>query len=205
MIFPILLIMGILYGVFESGDISTFFKIQRSTIQREVLPSDKCKAIDKWYQDDWGDWIDKSGEPEAVKYGLEYFYKKTGIHNAFQVACTLPHGTSLGTIRSLIKYNLAAGNATLARKYADILARNPVNRATARAARRIADRMDGTTNLDAGPSDSAATITHNTLYNMKSMAREGLFDIAAADRTRCLLMLQRDLRSFLGTFPEDED
>lgn len=156
---------------------------------------------------------DVDAEGELTRHG--YFFSEIqaevmgcsneAIHNAFQVACTLPHGTSLGTIRSLIKYNLAAGNATLARKYADILARNPVNRATARAARRIADRMDGTTNLDAGPSDSAATITHNTLYNMKSMAREGLFDIAAADRTRCLLMLQRDLRSFLGTFPEDED
>ena len=74
-----LIIMGIFYGVFESGDIGTFFKIQRSTVQREVLPADKCQAIDKWYQDDWGDWIDKSGEAEAVKSGLEYFYQKTGV------------------------------------------------------------------------------------------------------------------------------
>ena len=79
MLFPMLIIMGIFYGVFESGDISTFFKIERSTIQREALPSDKCQAIDKWYQDDWGDWIDKSGEAEAVKSGLEYFYNKTGV------------------------------------------------------------------------------------------------------------------------------
>lgn len=152
-------------------------------------------------------------EGELTRHG--YFFSEIqaevmgcsneAIHNAFQVACTLPHGTSLGTIRSLIKYNLAAGNATLARKYADILARNPLNRATARAARRIADQMDGTPNLLTGPSDSAATITHNTLYNMKLMAREGLFDTAAADRTRCLLMLQRDLRSLVGTFPEDEN
>ena len=79
LIFPMLIIMGIFYGVFESGDISTFFKIERSTIQREALPADKCQAIDKWYQDDWGDWIDKSGEAEAVKSGLEYFYNKTGV------------------------------------------------------------------------------------------------------------------------------
>ena len=79
MIFPILIIMGLMYGIIETGDIGTFFKIQRSTIQREALPADKCKAIDKWYQDDWGDWIDKSGEAEAVKNGLEYFYKKTGV------------------------------------------------------------------------------------------------------------------------------
>ena len=79
LIFPMLIVMGIFYGVFESGDISTFFKIERSTIQREALPADKCQAIDKWYQDDWGDWIDKSGEAEAVKSGLEYFYNKTGV------------------------------------------------------------------------------------------------------------------------------
>ena len=79
LIFPMRIVMGIFYGVFESGDISTFFKIERSTIQREALPADKCQAIDKWYQDDWGDWIDKSGEAEAVKSGLEYFYNKTGV------------------------------------------------------------------------------------------------------------------------------
>lgn len=75
--FPMLIVAGIFYGVFEN--IGTFFKIQRSTIQREVLPADKCTAIDTWYQDDWGDWIDKSGEAEAVKAGLEYFYQKTGV------------------------------------------------------------------------------------------------------------------------------
>lgn len=79
MLFPMLIVMGIFYGVFESGDISTFFKIERSTIQREALPADKCQPIDKWYRDDWGDWIDKSGEAEAVKSGLEYFYNKTGV------------------------------------------------------------------------------------------------------------------------------
>ena len=55
LLFPILLIMGILYGVYETLDVSTMFKIERSTIQREALPAEKCKAIDKWFQDDWGD------------------------------------------------------------------------------------------------------------------------------------------------------
>lgn len=79
LIFPILFILGILYGIFDSGEIGTFFKIERSTIQRTALPADKCIAIDKWYQDDWGDWIDENGESESVKAGLEYFYKKTGV------------------------------------------------------------------------------------------------------------------------------
>ena len=79
LLFPMIIIVGIFYGIIDTGDIGTFFKIERSTIQREALPADKCQAIDKWYQDDWGDWIDKSGEAEAVKSGLEYFYQKTGV------------------------------------------------------------------------------------------------------------------------------
>ena len=71
--------MGIMYGIIDSGDIGTFFKIQRSTIQREALPADKCKAIDKWFQDDWGDWIDETNEDAAVQAGLQYFYEKTGV------------------------------------------------------------------------------------------------------------------------------
>jgi Zn finger protein HypA/HybF involved in hydrogenase expression len=79
MLFPMLIVMGIFYGVFESGDTSTFFKIERSTIQREALPESKCIKIDTWYQDDWGDWIDDPAEPAALKSGLQYFYEKTGV------------------------------------------------------------------------------------------------------------------------------
>lgn len=79
LLFPILLIMGILYGVYETLDVSTMFKIERSTIQREALPAEKCKAIDKWFQDDWGDWINEKYEDESLQDGLEYFYKKTGV------------------------------------------------------------------------------------------------------------------------------
>ncbi len=79
LLFPILLIMGILYGLYETLDVSTMFKIERSTIQREALPAEKCKAIDKWFQDDWGDWIDEKYEDESLQDGLEYFYKKTGV------------------------------------------------------------------------------------------------------------------------------
>lgn len=71
--------MGILYGVYETLDVSTMFKIERSTIQREALPAEKCKAIDKWFQDDWGDWINEKYEDESLQDGLEYFYKKTGV------------------------------------------------------------------------------------------------------------------------------
>lgn len=76
---PFLVILGICYGLLQSGDTSTFFKIERSTIQREALPASKCNKIDTWYQDDWGDWIDSDNEGTALRSGLEYFYRKTGV------------------------------------------------------------------------------------------------------------------------------
>lgn len=53
--------------------------IERSTVNREALPESKCDPVDKWYQDDWGDWIDESGEEKALISGMEYFYEKTGV------------------------------------------------------------------------------------------------------------------------------
>ena len=127
------------------------------------------------------------------------------IHHAFQTACTTPHGTSLGTLRQLIKYNIAAGNKALALKYCDILEHNPMNAATARAARKVAVTLPDRSYLDAGPSDSAAVVSHNTYQTLRALALEGLFNAAAADRLRCLLLLQRDLRNFAGTFGPDDD
>ncbi len=127
------------------------------------------------------------------------------IHHAFQTACTTPHGMSLGTLRQLIKYNIAAGNTVLVRKYCDILERNPMNAATARDARRYAEAMPPQSRLDAGPSEDAPVVSHNTFQTLRVMAQEGLFTAAAADRLRCLLLLQRDLRNFAASFPPEED
>lgn len=78
-IFPILFILGILSAVYEEMDFGTFFDVQRSTVQREVLPSSKCDPIDEWYRDDWGDWIDETGEETALVNGLKNFYGTTGV------------------------------------------------------------------------------------------------------------------------------
>ena len=56
-----------------------YFLIERSTIDREVLPSSKCTPIDVWYQDDWGDWINEEGEEEALIDGMKAFYESTGV------------------------------------------------------------------------------------------------------------------------------
>ena len=53
--------------------------IKTSTVNREMLPQAKCEPIDEWYRDDWGDWIDESGEEEALIDGMKIFYEKTGV------------------------------------------------------------------------------------------------------------------------------
>ena len=60
-------------------DIDAAFDVTRSTVQREALPASKCDAVDEWYRDDWGDWIDESGEETSLINGLTHFYEKTGV------------------------------------------------------------------------------------------------------------------------------
>ena len=127
------------------------------------------------------------------------------IHHTFQTACTTPHGTSHGTLRQLIKLNIASGNKVMARKYCDILEKSPLNAATARAARRYAETLPEQSYLDHGASDTAAIVSQNISRNMRLLATAGYFNNAAADRYRCLLLLQRDLRNFAASFAPEED
>ena len=79
LLFPALVLIGFIYAIVEDSDLGTVFDVQRSTIQREALPASKCNAIEEWYRDDWGDWIDEDGEAASLENGLEYFYEKTGV------------------------------------------------------------------------------------------------------------------------------
>ena len=81
----VLIVMFIIYGGINFGlsdklpSELQYFLIERSTIDREPLPSSKCTPVDVWYQDDWGDWIDEDSEEESLITGLQYFYEKTGV------------------------------------------------------------------------------------------------------------------------------
>ena len=79
MIPGIIFVLAILTGIYQGLGLETAYTVERSTIQREALPASKCEAIDEWYQDDWGDWIDETGEERSVIEGLEHFYEKTGV------------------------------------------------------------------------------------------------------------------------------
>ena len=78
-IIPLFIVLAFLSAIYEEMDGGTFFDVQRSTVQREVLPESKCNPIDEWYRDDWGDWIDENGEEDALVNGLKNFYSQTGI------------------------------------------------------------------------------------------------------------------------------
>lgn len=71
--------LAIITGIYQGLGLETAYVVERSTIQREPLPASKCEAIDEWFQDDWGDWIDEKGEDNTVIDGLEHFYAKTGV------------------------------------------------------------------------------------------------------------------------------
>ena len=74
-IFVILVVMALIQfsTVLFAGNTA----IQKSTIEREVLPSDRCTPIGTWYEDSMPDpWIYNTSE---VEKGLKYFYKKTGV------------------------------------------------------------------------------------------------------------------------------
>ena len=79
--FIIIMILGFGYAAgaeFIKGPVQ-YFLIERSTTQREALPSSKCQPVDTWFRDDWGDWINDKGEETAMVNGLKHFYEKTGV------------------------------------------------------------------------------------------------------------------------------
>ena len=76
---PIVLFLFVAYFIDEVLGFSAVFEIERSTIRRDPLPASKCERIDEWYRDDWGDWIDESGEVAFLLSGMNHFYDVTGV------------------------------------------------------------------------------------------------------------------------------
>ena len=78
-----LMLFGVLFAfTYVKGELPgplNYFLIERSTVNREALPESKCQKYDEWYQDDWGDWIDESGEAASLISGMNSFYDATGV------------------------------------------------------------------------------------------------------------------------------
>ena len=76
LILVILLILGGLISIFDSDKNTQTSGTAVSTVRREKLADRLCETSDRWYQDDWGDWI---GDGSTLRSGLQSFYEKTGV------------------------------------------------------------------------------------------------------------------------------
>lgn len=146
------------------------------------------------------------------------------IHLTYQLGMALPHGTSFGTLRQLIRLEIENGSYGLARKHAQVLSRSPWNRKTAESAIRMADASEreaagaGTagisgTSLDAAEDDlrrtDAMVSENNAIYNLTAViANSPHATSAARERLLCHLLLSGDaagFRSLLREFYGDAD
>lgn len=122
------------------------------------------------------------------------------IHHIFQYSCHLPHGMSHLSLYQLIRYNVAGGNYTLARKYAGILRRNPKNfRAAGGILRRIASAADAADTLGHS-SATARMVTNNPQYNLAQMHLLGMGSDISVDRFLCYQLLQGDVEGFRQSY-----
>lgn len=115
------------------------------------------------------------------------------IHHTFQSACCLPSGNSFLTLRQLVRYNLAAGDYRIVRKYCAVLGRSPANRGLARtilASLPSEEDFSGTRNPK---TDSSLVITHNPIYNLFVLEEAGIRSSLAADRFKAYTRIQKSL------------
>lgn len=130
------------------------------------------------------------------------FYESLGsvneaVHQAFQSATYLPHGTSFGTLRRLVLLYRKQGNDTLADKYATILNQSTLhhysidNRANA-SGEGVADSLSANRQTSA----TAPVITHDAFYNVGQMLAQGHITQANVDRFLCMALSNRDLKIF---------
>jgi len=112
------------------------------------------------------------------------------IHCNFQAAKDLPHGTSFGTLRRLVRYNRDAGNPVLVGKYEQILSRSTLHRNW-----RHEDVLYPDT-LRPNVSASIPVLTHNFGYNLGTLIASGSYSAETCHYMLCWLLASRNLSSF---------
>lgn len=126
------------------------------------------------------------------------------IHQTYQLGMKLPHGTSLGLLRQLMRLEIENGDYELAIKHADILARSPFNKKTAAAAKKMAmDSAKAANNADDEGRETDTMISNSPIYNLSGilMNCEGA-NSAAADRLLAHLLIEGNVESFRKTLSE---
>lgn len=122
------------------------------------------------------------------------------IHHIFQYSCHLPHGSSYISLLLLTRFNAEGGHNTMARKYAEILKKNPKNsRAAAGLLARYAGLSDAR-EAEGHSSADARVVTNNPAYNIGQFNLDGLSSKFLTERFLCYALLEGDLDRFQDAF-----
>lgn len=119
------------------------------------------------------------------------------IHNVFQAADALPHGLSLGALRTLIRLNRQTGDNQLADKYRYILGHSTLHRSY--------PMPDCTTSVSIAQDRPQSVsepplIVPDYFYNVTTLLSRGNPTSTMVDRSLCGLLLRRDLNHFTAVW-----
>jgi len=112
------------------------------------------------------------------------------IHCNFQAAKDLPHGTSFGTLRRLVRYNRDAGNPVLVGKYQRILSRSTLHRSW------LHEDVAYPDTLRPNLSGSIPVLTRNFGYNLGTLIASGRYSVETCHYMLCWCLADRNLVSF---------
>lgn len=112
------------------------------------------------------------------------------IHCNFQAAKDLPHGTSFGTLRRLVRYNRDAGNPVLVNKYETILSRSTLHRAWRHESVMYPDTLRP--NL----SGRIPVLTHTFGHNLGMIIAMGNYSVETCNYMLCWFLASRNLSGF---------
>ena len=156
--------------------------------------------------------LGEGGEESWSNYSLRsIIYEVIGcpneaIHMTYQYAAAMPHATSFGALRQLIRLQTENEDFTLARKYAEILKRSPRNRKVAENALKTIAEMEAKSTGEPVSNVSTAEdrmISNNSVYNMGAIISNCRNSTAAAgDRLLAHLLLSGNFAELGRTLGE---
>lgn len=118
------------------------------------------------------------------------------IHNYYQWATQLSHGTSFLVLRRMVELYCLQGNYTLMEKYCKILDRSLMNGAYVRHFRRLASHGTPQEPTPVAERSRIPVITHDPLYNLFLLESVGFSSPMSTERMLCTFILKKDFTRF---------
>lgn len=123
------------------------------------------------------------------------------IHQTFQAACYLRHGTSFRTLRRLVQFYDKIGNQDLVTKYCTILSRSTLHKAFISQYVRNRSQMSAPKEMpDGNQSYLAGIMNHDQQADLILLQKEGISSRLMMDRYFCYFLAKRDLVNFAKQF-----